>query len=723
MRERLLELLEKEYDALDIFALSDRLGLSTPAELQELQIVLSNLLDEHILHISTKNKYILIENCPDFRKGLIDVKEKGFGFLLLEGEPDIFIPKDEIGLALDGDTVLVKITKMDQFKPEGRVIKVLKRDINNIIGSIKSDGHSLYFEPKNPLKINLIVDESSLKGCVEGEIVAVRVHDDLGKNRYIGAVEKHICHKDDPKQDILAIAAKHDIFEEFPEDADKQASLLPTELSEDMLEEAKRTRVDLTDKMIFTIDGADTKDIDDAISLDIEDEYYILGVHIADVTNYVQEGSPMDMEALARGTSNYLADSVIPMYDHRLSNGICSLNPCVYRYAVTCEAKIDARGHVVSFDHYLSLIKSNKKMTYSAVNKILEEGEIPEGYEPYAEKLKQMMELAHIIRAERERRGASDFNVPEAKVICDESGKCVDIKKRVQGEGERMIEDFMIVANECTAKAFAFAGLPGVYRVHDVPKPEKISDFIAFCSANGKKIKGKFNNISPKVYKSMLDQLELAEGEEIIYNSLAVRTMPKAFYSEQNIGHFGLASKYYSHFTSPIRRYPDTMIHRLLKTFVIEANYDQKIMEYYENKLPEICKQCSSREVKALEAEREVVKMKFAEYMEDHVGEAFEGVIISITSFGIFVQLDNLIEGLIPIACLVDDYYEYDEVTQSLIGRHHKNVYKIGQRLEVTCTKASKALMQIDFDLTANLSKTHESHKKLSIKDRRHVRN
>ena len=705
MKERIVEILDKEYDALDIMAINDRLGLTTVEELRNLQAYLEELVNELVVYQTKKNKFILYTKCPNFKKGVIQVNKKGFGFLLLENEEDIHISRENLSYALDGDTCLVEIVGGKGENPEGKVIKILKRDLKNIVGTIKSDGKEVYFEPLEPININLSVDADSLKKCVEGEVVVVTVIDDLGKNKYIGKVSQHVCHKDDAQHDILTIAAKYDIFHAFPEDASQQAEDTP----EEVLDVDRYGRTDLTDKMIFTIDGADTKDIDDAISIDYKDGYYELGVHIADVSYYVTEGSPLDVEALKRGTSSYLAYSVIPMLPHKLSNGICSLNPNVDRCAVSCIMKIDNRGKVVDYDIFPSIINSKKKMTYDSVNHFLMDGVTDEGYEDYTQALSTMKELADIIRKERERRGASDFDIEEAKIICDETGKAIDIQKRDRGDGERLIEDFMICANETIAKYFISMSLPAIYRVHDVPKPEKIQAFINFCGATGHPIKGKFSKLNPKTFQKLLEQIEVDEDQASIYKSLAVRSMPKAFYGKDNIGHFGLASMNYTHFTSPIRRYPDLQVHRLLRTYLFQGKIDERTVNYWENNLEAIGRQTSDREVKAVEAEREVTKMKMAEYMEQHIGEEYEGIISGVTGFGMFIQLDNLVEGLIPIQSLEGDYFELIEELQCLVGKSTKKRYTIGDRLKVRCTGANKNAQQVDFEMVKELRLANET--------------
>lgn len=694
MRDKILELLENEYSALELMTINDKLGLTSVEDLQRLEYELDLLIKEHIVYFTNKNRYILLEKCPDFKKGVMQINKSGNGFVVLKDEEDVFVHKSNIGYALDGDTVLVKIYDTKTKKPEGMIIKVLERNLNNIVGTIKSDGVELIFEPMEERNITLTIDAESLKNCVEGEIVVVSIVDDLGKNRYIGKISKHICHKDDAQEDILTIAAKYDIFAEFPEDAIAQADEIPTEVTE----EDRVGRVDLTDKNFFTIDGKDTKDIDDAVCLEMKDGYYILSVSIADVSYYVTENSPLDVEALRRGTSSYLAYSVIPMLPHKLSNGICSLNPKVDRCSLTCEMKIDSRGRVVDSQIYPSIIRSRKKMNYDDVNNVIMNNIIAPDYEEYAENLKQMNELAHIIRDERTKRGASDFDLEEAKIICDETGKAIDIAKRERGDGERLIEDFMIVANETVSKTLANMNLPSIYRVHDVPKPEKIQSFINFCGATGHPIKGKFTTMNPKMFQKLLAQIKVEGDGARIYRSLAVRSMPKAFYSKDNIGHFGLASMFYSHFTSPIRRYPDLQLHRLIRTYLIEGKIDQRTINYWENNLESVARQSSDREVAAVEAEREVEKMKMAEYMEQHIGEEYEAIISGVTGFGLFVQLTNLVEGLISITTLDGRDFELVEEMQCLIDKHSKKTYRVGDSIKVKCVRASKESMQIDFE-------------------------
>ena len=716
--ESIKELYKKESNALSVLEINDRLGLTTVEELEVLQDAIRKLIAETELYETKKGKLMSYENRPGFEKGVISVNKKGFAFIDFDdkNKKSIHISQNNMGLALDGDTVLVEVIEesKDGSKREGVVRKIVKRDLNNIVGSIKSDGKNLYFEPLERKNINLQVDKDSLSGCVEGEVVVVKILDDLGNNTYTCEVVKKICHKDDPKQDILTVAAMYNIYQEFPEEAMRQAEETPNEVTE----EEFVNRRDLRDKVIFTIDGADTKDIDDAISLEVKDGYYLLGVHIADVSHYVTENSPLDIEAQKRGTSSYLADSVIPMLPHKLSNGICSLNPNVDRCAISCVMKIDSKGKCIESDIFESIIKSNKKMTYTDVNSVIEDNIIPEGYEEFADTLKAMNELAHIIRARRTRNGASDFDIEEPKIICDENGKAIDIKKRERGEGERLIEDFMVAANEAVASTLDVMDLPAIYRVHDIPDQEKIGKFIKFCSTSGIVINGKTEITNPKDFQKILDQIHVEGPLARVYKSLAVRSMKKAVYSSYNIGHFGLASRDYTHFTSPIRRYPDLMTHRLLRTYLFEHRLDSKTINYYENILESLAKLCSDNEQKAVECERRVEKMKMAEYMEDHIGEEFNGMIDDVSASGFYVQLDNLVEGKVLIQSLQGDYFVYDEELGCLIGSKTKRMFKIGDMVTVKVTAANKEECLIDFELSETL-KLEDDIEKPKLKERK----
>ena len=471
----------------------------------------------------------------------------------------------------------------------------------------------------------------------------------------------------------------------------------------EVLERDLRGRRDLRDWTIFTIDGDDTKDIDDAISIKkLPNGNYELGVHIADVSYYVKEGSPLDNEAMERGTSVYLVDRVIPMLPHELSNGICSLNPNVDRLAISCIMEFNENGKQLNYEIFPSIIKSRIQMTYKKVNSILEKNETPEGYEEFVDDLRLMSELADILRKAKIKRGYIDFGVDEAKILVDE--KCVpyDVVLRDRGTGEMLIEDFMIAANECVASHIYFMNLPFIYRVHEYPKEEKIRSFLGFVSSLGYHVNGNIKDIKPTTMQMILEQL-VDKPEYKILSALLLRSMQKAVYKPENLGHYGLASKCYTHFTSPIRRYPDTTVHRLLRTYLFDGKIDMNTIRKWEEKLVYIAEHSSERERASVDCEREVEDMKMAEYMEQHIGEEFEGMISSVTSFGMFVELDNLIEGLVPLRDM-KDFFHFDEERMTLTGERSHVKYSIGERVIVKVIRASKEEKTIDFDVLRKVS-------------------
>ena len=538
-----------------------------------------------------------------------------------------------------------------------------------------------------------LCDKNSLKDVVEGHKVVVKLLNRVDNHIFKGEVTKIIGHVNDPGVDILSIAAKHDINDEFTEEVMYEVDKLPSEV----LEEEYIGRTDLRDKMIFTIDGDDTKDIDDAISLDIlSNGNYKLGVHIADVSHYVKEDTELDKEAYDRGTSVYLADRVIPMLPHKLSNGICSLNPNADRLAISCEMEIDSTGEVVDYEIFESVVKSNIQMTYKKVNKILEEDIIPEGYEKYVDTLKDMKKLADILRKNKVEKGYIDFDLDESKIIVNDKGEAIDVTLRDRGTGEKLIEDFMIAANETVARHIFYMDYPFIYRVHGEPNEEKITKFMHYISILGYTVTGKINKITPKAMQGILEQLKDAKEYSMMSKEL-LRSMQKAIYDTKNIGHFGLASKCYTHFTSPIRRYPDTTVHRLLHTYLFNKNLNKETIKHWEAKLPFVAEHSSLKERNSIECEREVDDMKKAEYMEKHIGEHFEGVISGVMSFGIFVELPNLIEGLIRVEDIKGDYYEYNEDTFSLVGKRNKRGFRLGDTIKVVVKAASKEKHTVDF--------------------------
>ncbi len=694
MKEKILEILKEETKGQNINEINNKLHLRGMEEITELEDNLKELVTEGVLHMSKNREYMLMSNTKSLKVGKIRINKNGNGFVECEPE-DIFVHSNDLNGAINGDFVEVEIkTRINDPEPEGYIRNILKRDLKNVVGEMVKDKKTLAFKPDDE-KLNIAVKltKESMKGCVEGHKVIISIIKEIGNRTFLGKVEKIIGHKNDPGVDILTIAAKHSIETEFSEDVKRELKNIPDEVCENDL----IGRTDLTKEMIFTIDGDDTKDIDDAISVKRDGKNYVLGVHIADVSNYVKVGSALYDSAFSRGTSSYLADTVIPMIPHQLSNGICSLNPEVIRLTISCVMTIDGNGKVISYDIFPSYIKSRKQMTYKNVNKILDENIIPEGYGEFADTLKLMHELSKILRQEKINRGYIDFGIDEAKVIQDENGKAIDIVKRVQGTGEKLIEDFMIAANETVATHISNMDLPFIYRVHDLPNAEKIEDFSNLIKQMGYQIHTNLNKITPVAMQKLLNEFR-DKDEFVILSDMLLRSMKKAIYSTNNIGHFGLASKNYTHFTSPIRRFPDLTVHRLLRTYLFENRIDMETVNFNAKYLIDVADHSSETEVNSVEAEREVLDMKMAEYMESHIGEKYEGIISGVTNFGMFVELDNLIEGLVHISTL-DGFYTYVPEMLSLISANKKNKYRIGDRVKIVVTNANKNQGIIDFEL------------------------
>ncbi len=699
MREEIIELLGKEKRALSATEICDKLNLNTAGELKKLLDDLRILEEGYTVYRSNKDKYMLFEN-SHLLKGRLSVNKKGFGFVIVDGRnEDIYIDAKNMNGALNNDLVVVEELKgQNGKKTEGRVVKVLKKENNLIVGEYKIiDGNPHFIPDDKKLRMEIILDNKDLDDLVDGHKIQVSIVKEMGKYKYLGEVVKIIGHKNDPGVDILSIIYDHGINDVFTDEVMEEVNALPSEV----LDSDRKGRKDLTDMTIFTIDGDDTKDIDDAISISKKGENYILGVHIADVSYYVKEGTALYKEAYSRGTSVYLVDRVVPMLPHKLSNGICSLNPNVDRLAISCIMEITPNGKIVSHDIFESIIRSRIQMTYKKVNKILNDEETPEGYEPFKDDLKLMWELAKILRKEKLARGYLDFDVDEPKILVDENCKPYDVVLRERGKGENMIEDFMIAANETVAEHVFYMGLPFVYRVHEVPDNEKVEEFLNSISMLGYHVVGDRNFVYPKSMKKILDQLRDKEGFEIL-STLLLRCMKKAVYKPENLGHYGLASKCYTHFTSPIRRFPDTTVHNLLRKYIFNEPNDKelnRLIEYWEENLPALCDHASEKERDSIDCERDVESMKMAEYMEGHIGEEYDGTISSVMNFGLFVQLDNMIEGLVHISEIKGDYYTFDETTHTLRGEKKGKMYKLGQKVRVVVTNASKENSTIDFNL------------------------
>lgn len=694
MKQRILDILENVHEAKEAIEINDMLELTTPEEYREVVDALEELVEEYIIYRTKKDKYILVKNCPSIKIGKLTVNKKGYGFVLLDKEDDLYIASDNMNGAIHDDYVLAEIIRSG-VKKEGRIIRVLKRDINDMVGKIIVKHNKMYVDLDDDKKdIDLVIRKETLKNCVPGHKVVVRLVKELGPKRYLTDVVRILGHKDDPGVDILSIAYKFGIETEFNEEVKKELENVPTEVdARDLV-----NRLDLTEKEIFTIDGAHTKDIDDAISLEMDGDNYILGVHIADVSHYVRENTALGDTAYERGTSCYLADTVIPMIPHKLSNGICSLNEGVIRLTMSCIMTINKKGKVVDYDIQPSYIKSRKKMTYDEVNDIIMRNIVAPGYEEFASTLIKMNELAHILRKEKESRGYIDFDLDEAEVIQDENGVAIDIVKREREDGEKLIEDFMIAANETVATHISNMDLPFIYRVHGTPNNEKIDDFVNLVKLLGYELQTRVAELTPITMQRLLD--ELSDKDEFkILSSMLLRSMKKAEYSKDNIGHFGLGSRNYTHFTSPIRRFPDLTVHRLLKKYLVEKDMSMSTISYYESALVDIAEHSSEKEVGSVNAERDVLDMKMAEYMESHIGEIYDGIITTVTNFGFFVELPNMVEGLVHVNNLKGDFYNYVPEQLALIGSNTKKIYRIGDKLRVKVIAASKATAMIDFEI------------------------
>lgn len=694
MKEIILDKL-RDNTSLTIMELNDLLGLTTIDEYKSLQNTLNEMVSDGILYYSDKKKkYLLLEN-SHLVKGTLSLNEKGFGFIIINKDTkDVYVNEKNINGALDGDLVLFEYLNKDKERPEGRIIKTIKRNYEPLVGEvILVDGE--YFVKPDRKGADIYIPRDNLNGAVEGHKVVVTP---LKEGNRVGKITKIIGHKNDVGIDILSFVYEYNFSPSFPDEVVEELDDIPSYLTEEEInKELSSGRRDLRSEEIFTIDGSDTKDIDDAISLSkLDDGKYKLGVHIADVSYYVKEGTKLDDEAYFRGTSVYLVDRVLPMLPHKLSNGICSLNENEDRFAFSCEMIIDDKGDIDHYEIFKSIIRSRKKMTYEEVNKILEENTTSEDYKPFEKTLLLMNELSKILRKKMIRRGYIEFESTEAKIKVDENCHPTHIESRVQRSGEELIENFMIAANETVASSIYYKNLPGIYRVHDKPDEKRLGEFMKFLSLHGYVVNGKNKIDNPKDLQHILSQLEEVPEVRVLHD-MAIRSQAKAVYSDINIGHFGLGSKCYSHFTSPIRRYPDLILHRLLKDY--NYNYSDRIISERKEELPIECEHCSIREQEAQNCERDVDKMKKAEYMMDHIGEVYDGIISGVQEFGFFVELDNTIEGLVKAESIKGDYYIYDNDLMALIGKKSKKRYSFGDKVKVKVTRADKDRSEIDFEI------------------------
>lgn len=699
-------------DQIERQARRDRLGNFT-----DLVKALAYLEQEKQIITDGNGRYQLAQENTEV-EGVFRANDKGFGFVRLDDEEadDVFINSDATKLALDGDRVKVKITAggnpWNGKGPEGQVEEILERGASSIVGEytpledmqVKISHFAGYVISTNKKfkKYRVYVSENGLIPQM-GDMVKVSLKtyptEDL-PDQMTGAVVEIIGNKNDPGVDIMSIVAEHDIRTEWPEDALEQANAIPDHVTEEERHEAGRR--DITDQPAVTIDGDDSKDFDDAVVLwKLDNGNYHLGVHIADVAHYVKEGTPLDREAFARGNSTYLVDRVIPMLPFRLSNGICSLNEGVDRLVLSCDMEITPEGERVSYDIYPAVMRSHGRLTYNKVNQALRadvpDSDLEDKYVKVRPMLKDMAALHEALYNQRHARGAIDFEEPEAKIIVDEKGKPVDIVLHSRGTAEKMIESFMLLANETVAEAYYRKKVPFLYRVHETPEADRITRFFEFCSAFGLNVKADPNDIKPLDLQKVVTKT-LGTPEEAVLQMMMLRSLKQAHYSEDPLGHFGIAAKYYTHFTSPIRRYSDTMAHRMIHAYLEEGMGDE-VKEHFKEELPEVADQTSMQERRSIDTERATNDLKMTEYMADQVGNKFEAVVSSVTSFGMFVQLENSVEGLIHISNLKDDYYSYDEKTMTLTGRATHKKYKVGMPIKVVLTNANVEQHQLDFEV------------------------
>lgn len=663
----------------------------------QLECILEELIEEGKITLSKRGKYSKAEIVQ--KTGTFTAHPKGFGFVTIDGEEeDIFIPPTEVNGALHTDTVEIAVTPASVGRRrEGKVLRIVERGMKQVVCTFEQSKNFGFGVPDNPRFGNdIFIPLERSKGAVSGHKVVVELTSYGGKGKNPeGKVIEILGHINDPGTDILSIVRAYDLPVEFSEKIMHQVENVSNAVSEaDMA-----GRMDLRDWQMVTIDGEDAKDLDDAVSLTMEGDNYILGVHIADVANYVQEHSALDVEALKRGTSVYLVDRVIPMLPHKLSNGICSLNAGENRLALSCIMTINPKGEVIDHKIAETVIKVDRRMSYTNVKKILadKDAAVIAEYQELVPMFERMETLAAILRKKRMKRGSIDFDFPETKVILDDQGKPVEIRPYDRNVATKIIEDFMLIANETVAQDYFWQEMPFVYRTHETPDSEKIRKLSTFINNFGYNIHLGGDEIHPKELQKLLEKIDGTDEEGLI-SRLTLRSMKQAKYTTACTGHFGLATNYYCHFTSPIRRYPDLQIHRIIKEN-LRGRMNEKRRDHYEHLLTEVSKHSSEMERRADEAERETVKLKKAEYMQQHIGETFEGVISGVTEWGFFVELPNTVEGLVRVTALNDDFYQYYEDTYELVGNATNKRYKLGQKVKVIVDSVDKVTRTIDFVL------------------------
>lgn len=681
-----------KYKGLDIEGWKSHFNIETSKQFTQLMKDLNIMEDECIVMRDFKERYFTLEMLGCFT-GILRCNPKGFGFVEND-EMSVYANKGEVSKALDGDQVLAKSIHNKDKSVECEIIRILKHSKQTIVGVIKKRDGKTWFLPDTPM-IDRTFKITNTKDFKLVNDTKVQIYIDKFSNPLQCSILQILGHKYDPGIDILSILLDHDIEPTFPKGVMKEVNKIEEEISE----ADKEGRLDLTNELTITIDGDDSKDLDDAIHVKKIDGGYQLGVHIADVSHYVVANSEIDKEAYLRGTSVYVVDRVVPMLPHALSNGICSLNPKVERLTLSCIMDIDEQGRVFNYQIAPSFIKTKERMTYKNVNRMLaKDDKMCQRYSNIFDMIQLMEALSLIIRKKRHEQGNIDFNTRESKIIVDRKGKVKDIVLRERGESEQIIEDFMISANECVAAHVKFMDLPSIYRVHETPEPKKIREFAGVANSLGFKFKADVNHVYPKQLQQLLEKAEDSPSFPVL-STYMLRSMRKARYDVNCLGHFGLALDEYTHFTSPIRRYPDLIVHRMLRKYFFQADTNVNTMNKDIEWIEDAAIHTSKRERNAVEAERDVDDMKKCEYMEKYIGSKFDGVISSVTKFGLFIELENTVEGLVHISNMKDEYYRYEEVSKTLIGENSKNVYRMGQKVRVKVIDASRFKKQIDFEI------------------------
>ncbi|MFD2444658.1 ribonuclease R [Bacillus sp. CGMCC 1.16607] len=700
--DRMLRYMKDEaYKPLTVQELEQAFGIEDSADFKDFVKALVIMEEKGLVVRTRSNRYGLPEKMNLIR-GKLAGHAKGFAFVIPDepGMDDIFIPPNETNNAMHGDTVLARVTtETSGQRREGTVVRILERGIQRIVGTYVESKHFGFVIPDDKkFASDIFIPKAVSKGAVEGHKVVVHLTSyPEGRKSAEGEITEILGHKNDPGVDILSVIHKHGLPMAFPEEVIQHANETPDEIDPSEI----GNRRDLRNEVIVTIDGADAKDLDDAVTVEkLASGNYKLGVHIADVSYYVTEESPIDREAADRGTSVYLVDRVIPMIPHRLSNGICSLNPKVDRLTLSCHMEITPTGEVVGHEIFQSVIKTTERMTYTDVNKILvdQDEELMKRYEPLVPMFQMMEQLAAILREKRMNRGAIDFDFKEAKVLVEEDGKPIDVVLRERSVAERLIEEFMLVANETIAEHFHWMDVPFIYRIHEDPKEEKLQRFFEFITNFGYLVRGTANDVHPRALQQIIEEVQ-GKPEEMVVSTVMLRSMQQAKYDPDSLGHFGLSTQFYTHFTSPIRRYPDLIVHRLIRTYLIEGKLDDTTREKWNARLPEIAEHSSKMERRSVDAERETDELKKAEFMEDKIGEEYDGIISSVTNFGMFVELPNTIEGLVHVSYMTDDYYRFDERHFAMIGERTGNVFRIGDEITVRVVNVNKEERSIDFEI------------------------